>query len=215
MTFAPPLALDHIILAARTLDEGRDFVRERLGVEVPMGGEHPLMGTHNALMALGDGIYFEIMAIAPHMPAPTRPRWAGLDDPDQQVRIAERPRLAAWVARTASIENDVRRCPEPLGEILDGRRGDLTWKIAIAPDGRPPLGSALPILIQWPDGPHVSTRMADLGCRLGALTVRHPEPERARSALKLLNGETLVRIAAGPAGLSATIKSPKGTVVLD
>lgn len=209
------LALDHLILAARTLDEGRDFVKERLGVEAPIGGEHPLMGTHNRLMALGAGVYFEIMAIAPHLPAPARPRWVALDDPVQQDRLAARPRLAAWVARTEAIDADIPRCPEPLGEVLDGRRGDLSWKIAIAADGRPPLAAALPILIQWPAGPHVSTRMADLGCRLRTLTVRHPEPARVLAALKALDGETLVRVEPGPPGLIATIAGPKGTVTLD
>lgn len=209
------LALDHIALAARTLDEGATFVKERLGVDVPMGGEHPLMGTHNRLMALGAGVYLEIIAIAPHLPAPARPRWFALDDPTQQARLAERPRLVAWIARTDAIEADVRRCPEPLGEIMDGRRGDLSWKIAITTDGRPPLGAALPILIQWPTGPHVSTRMADLGCRLRSLAIRHPEPERARAALKTIGGETLAPVAAGPPGPVAEIEGPKGTVTLD
>ena len=49
----PRLVLDHLAITARTLDEGVAWVREMLGIEMPPGGAHPRMGTHNRLMALG------------------------------------------------------------------------------------------------------------------------------------------------------------------
>ena len=52
---APLAALDHLTVAALTLEQGVDHVRRALGVVVPPGGAHPLMGTHNCLMQLGDG----------------------------------------------------------------------------------------------------------------------------------------------------------------
>jgi hypothetical protein len=47
------LYLDHLTVAALTVDEGVDHVRRSLGVVMPPGGAHPLMGTHNHLMRLG------------------------------------------------------------------------------------------------------------------------------------------------------------------
>ena len=39
--------LDHLVVAARDLDAGREYISEMLGVDVPIGGEHKMMGTHN------------------------------------------------------------------------------------------------------------------------------------------------------------------------
>ena len=44
--------LDHIVIGAATLADGVRFIRETLGVEIPPGGRHPLMSTHNHLMQL-------------------------------------------------------------------------------------------------------------------------------------------------------------------
>jgi hypothetical protein len=43
------LYLDHLTVAALTLDEGVEHVRPSLGVVMPPGGAHPLMGTHKSL----------------------------------------------------------------------------------------------------------------------------------------------------------------------
>ena len=48
-------SLDHLTVAALTLEEGVAHVQRALGVVMPRGGSHPLMGTHNHLMQLGDG----------------------------------------------------------------------------------------------------------------------------------------------------------------
>ncbi|MGC2397394.1 MAG: VOC family protein, partial [Rhodomicrobium sp.] len=42
-------------------------------------------------------------------------------------------------------------------------------------DGAMPFDGAFPTLIQWPDRPHPSERMVDLGCRLRRLEVAHPD----------------------------------------
>ena len=39
--------LDHVTIGCASLAQGIAYVRERLGVEVPAGGQHPRMGTHN------------------------------------------------------------------------------------------------------------------------------------------------------------------------
>jgi len=38
------LKLDHIVLAAETLEEGVDYVQDRLGVSLDAGGQHDLFG---------------------------------------------------------------------------------------------------------------------------------------------------------------------------
>ncbi len=60
-----PLKLDHLAVACANLDEGVDWVEEQLGVPLQPGGQHARYGTHNKLLGLGDGLYFEVIAIDP------------------------------------------------------------------------------------------------------------------------------------------------------
>ena len=47
--------LDHLVVAARTLEEGAAWVEAALGVKTLPGGKHPLMGTHNRVLSIGRG----------------------------------------------------------------------------------------------------------------------------------------------------------------
>src|SRR5581483_3649792 len=95
--------LDHLTIAAHTLDQGLAYVRDALGVDLPTGGAHPRMATHNRLLRLGDGVFLEVIAIDPAAPPPARPRWFQLDDPALQADLRRAPRLLTWVVRTSDI----------------------------------------------------------------------------------------------------------------
>ena len=71
--------LDHIAVVAPDLAAGVAWVREALGVEMPPGGRHPEMGTHNHLVGLGPDVYLEVIAIDQDAAAPRHRRWFGLD----------------------------------------------------------------------------------------------------------------------------------------
>jgi hypothetical protein len=214
---APRIVLDHIAINAATLDAGIDWVAERLGVRVPLGGKHPIMNTQNAVMSLGDGIYLEIIAADPEAGPAERPRWFGLDDPDVRARLASGgPYLAAWICRSDDVVETVRLAKCDLGRVYTMRRGELVWQIAIRDDGSAPLGGLHPIVIQWPPGPHVSTRMADLGCRLKEIVVRPPRAEPLQTALDAIGagGIAVVQPAKRSAALlAATLTRPDGREV--
>ena len=59
------LTLDHIAVACTDLAEGTAWAEERLGVKMQTGGKHARYGTHNTLLGLADGLYFEVIAIDP------------------------------------------------------------------------------------------------------------------------------------------------------
>jgi hypothetical protein len=212
------LRLDHIAIGAASLEDGAAWVEEHLGAAFPAGGAHPRMGTHNRLMGLGRSVYLEVIAIDPDAPAPDRPRWFGLDDPAVQARLAERPRLLAWIARTNDITATLAAGPDGLGEIVPMSRGDLEWQISIRNDGVPPFGGALPHLIQWPPDVHPAASLPDSGCRLDRLTLRHPAPETVRNglmALEFVAGPSNVIVTPDIApGLTASIRTPRGRTVL-
>jgi hypothetical protein len=214
----PRCELDHIVIAASSLETGVSYLEELLGVRVPDGGKHPLMGTHNCLMQIGNGCFLEIIAIDPDAPVPTRPRWFNLDDADMKARIAERPRLHTWVVRTDNIADAVAASPIPPGQIEEGRRGDRVWNITIPQDGSMPENGLFPTLIEWPDFSGPASGIVDLGCRIEALKLTHQEPERLTTALKAIGADGLAEVAltadAAPPGLAALIKTPQGVVSL-
>lgn len=208
------LAMDHLVVGALTLEQGVEYVRDVLGVEVPAGGKHPSMGTHNRLMRVGEGVFLEIIAVDPAAGPPARRRWFALDDPAMAARLKRRPGLIAWVAGTTELEASLRRCPEDLGRPVDVRRDDLRWRIAVRDDGAIPGQGALPILIRWPDGPHPSASMTDLGIRLVRLAVGHPQPDRIAACLSALGGKGLVDVTRtdGAPRLEAVFRLADGAV---
>ena len=84
--------LDHIVIGAKTLEQGVVFVKNVMGVEMPFGGVHRQMGTHNHLMQLGKDVFLEVIAVDPDGDRIERPRWYGLDDPFVKERIERQPR---------------------------------------------------------------------------------------------------------------------------
>lgn len=211
------LAFDHIAVAATTLAEGVDFVAGKLGVRVPAGGKHPIMNTHNAVMTLGDGVYLEIIAVDPERPEAERPRWFALDDPFMREQLASHgPQLVTWIVRSNDLAATVATSKVPLGEIKQMSRGDLRWQITIRPDGSMAVGGLVPICIEWPPGPHVSTRMADLGVRFGGLVLRSGQPEKLKGYLNAIGAGRLAKVLSAKRGapaIEAVLVKPDGTRV--
>jgi hypothetical protein len=202
--------LDHLTVAALTLEEGVAHVKRALGVALPIGGAHPLMGTHNHLMQLGEGIFLEIIAPDPAV-VPQRTRWFGLDDPRIRASLEGAPRLIHWVARVSDLVMALRDVDAASGEVVPVTRGTLSWQISVPRDGSMPFDGAFPTLIEWPAGPHPSTRMADLGCKLKQLSIVHPEGIRLSKALQPVIADDRIVISTGPVTqLRAIITTPSG-----
>ena len=187
--------LDHLVIAAASLEQGVAWCEATLGVTPGSGGRHALMGTHNRLSRIATDAfpdaYLEIIAIDPQAAPAGRVRWFGLDDPARQAQLRESgPRLIHAVARTA--------------------QGPLAWQILLREDGELECGGALPTLIQW-EGRHPAHSMPESGLALRSLTL-HGVPERARELLKLRG----VDVYAGPGpALQAVLSTPLGDVTLD
>ncbi len=210
--------LDHIVIAADSLDQGINYVRSRLGIEIPKGGFHRTMGTHNHLMQLGNDAYLEVIAIDPEARAPTRPRWFGLDDALVRATIKQEPRLITWVMNTADFHQVANSAGFDIGVPTALSRDDLEWEIGLTDDGRLLAGGMLPYCIQWHSTPHPSRGMADFDCLLQSLTLYHNRPQWITRQLDAMGAGHLVDVQAiadnDTPYLSAKIDTPNGEVIL-
>ena len=172
-------SLDHLIFASYALEDGVNFIAEKLGVSPQKGGQHLTMGTHNAVLKLGDFAYLEVIAIDPELPDPKRPRWFGLDN----LKPGDPPGLLTWVIRTNDIGETIKNSNLHLGNILDLHRGSYRWRIAIHEDGRMPLQGIAPTVIQWQNENHPSARLPFSGVTLTSLLAIHPAANELKTTL--------------------------------
>ncbi len=184
----PMITFDHIAIAANTLKEGAAYMRNLTGVDLPKGGAHPDMATHNLVTALGPDTFAEVIAINPDATPPNRPRWFELDNPVAQAKF---PCTQAWLLRTDDIDGCIRKAAAlgiDLGTATPFRRDALRWRFAVTADGSIPLNGAAPLLLQWDEtGPqHPASRMTDLGLRMNRLTIKTPHAARLTELLDAL-----------------------------
>jgi hypothetical protein len=203
--------IDHLVYATPDLQTGIDAIEKLIGVRAAPGGQHPGMGTRNALIALGPSSYLEIIGPDPDQPKPAGPRRFGLD-------ALKAPTLLTWVAKGTELEalaDRARQRGVQLGDVISGsrKRPDgvvLSWRYT---DPNAVVADRLvPYFIDWGNSPHPSSTAAK-GASLVALRAEHPGAEQVRKMLRELGLDLPVQPGPKPR-LVATIDGPKGRVEL-
>jgi hypothetical protein len=203
--------IDHLVLATPDLEASVEDLAARLGVRPAPGGQHPGRGTKNALLALSDRSYLEIVGPDPAQERPAGGRWFMIDSLDA-------PRLVTWAVKEADPEK--RRAVAAasgieLGPVASGsrRRADgstLRWRFTdpavIVADG------IVPFFIDWGDSPHPAAS-APAGPVLESLRAEHPQPAFVMRALSAVGIGLPVNSGPRPA-LIANFRTHKGLVEL-
>ncbi|MCJ8299243.1 MAG: VOC family protein [Pseudomonadales bacterium] len=217
------LKIDHIVVAADTLAQGISYIQQQFGVDVPLGGVHPSMGTHNALMQLADDLFFEIIAINPDSLSSDalqiqQPRWFSLDNPLLQKQLKIQPQLLTWVVNSDDIEQSLCQGIYQQTRSRLITRGDLSWHFAKPDDGSLIAEGLMPYVLQW-HNPHPATAMPKRGCSLKQIVIYHPHPDWIEDELTKVGAIDLVQIESldkGEVGyLAVEINTPNGLVVLE
>ncbi|WHZ09567.1 MAG: Riboflavin-specific deaminase [Burkholderiaceae bacterium] len=215
--------LDHLVVLADTLAQGTAWCDATLGISPGPGGQHPLFGTHNRLLAIAGErfvrAYLEVIAIDPDAGDPGRARWFDIDDERLRGEVrAHGPRLIHWVARVPDLAQAAAALAAQdidCGERLQASRmtpsGLLEWQIVVRPDGRRPFDGCLPTLIQW-GAAHPADGMPASGLSLRALRLQHPDAARLQSALTRIGLQGVSVQAAATPELRAELLTPRGLV---
>ncbi len=211
---------DHLVYAVPDLEQAVDTLTDRLGVRPSAGGKHP-NGTHNALLALSNTCYLEIIA-----PDPTQ---AGQELPQPLafgLDHLQSPKLATWAALAPSLE-EVARASQAAeydpGIMVEGGRTrpdgvHLRWRSTKRPEsleGWPPPGDGVvPFLIEWGAETLHPAASSARGVRLLELSLFHPRPAEVQRMLAALNIDILVTEEPAPA-IRARLETPRGIVILE
>lgn len=202
---APLFILDHLLVGAADLDQVSEQVATSTGVRPVYGGKHPV-GTHNALLSLGDHTYLELIAAQPGQ----RPLAFGVD-----FSALAAPAAVGWaiaVTDLAAARGALEKAGYRLSLPFPGSRTTpagqtLAWHTFVVFEAPEPA----PFFIAWSaDTAHPATTSPP-GCRLEKLTLKTPDV----AALEKLNavlGLTLTIERADFPGQTIELVCPAGTV---
>lgn len=203
------LKLDHIVVVAERLEDGRRYVEQALGVPLLTGGQHDVTGTHNCLIGLEDGIYLEVIALDPNASARSRNPVFGLRG------FSGAPRLTNWVCRSDDIHGDMKLAFGEDAAPTQVSRGDLSWAFSLVDEGQTPFDGLVPMMLDWGDGPSASDRLPSCGIRLKRLVLGHPDYAGLVDALAGIVDEPLLSLELSEQPvITAIFQTPNGEVVL-
>lgn len=227
--------IDHLVVVAKTLEQGVQWCEATLGITPGAGVEHAQQGTHNRLFKIATPAnplaYLEIIAINPTAKRPANAstqRWFDMDDAALQAAVAIAPRLVHFVAHTDDIQaarnalkaQGIDRGPA-VHDKRHSRRGVLQWQMTVREDGERLFDGALPSLIQWgkPDAAeplrlHPRNSLPRSGVTLQSMTITHPTASKLQSAFEAI-GLTGIPLETGPTCITVTLNTPKGIVELN
>lgn len=203
--------IDHLVYFVPRLDTAIDWLEDELGVRPAIGGSHPGMGTHNALVSLGD-CYLEVISVDPAQPDPIGPRPFGIDSLTEPklITFAVRPSDGETLDDVAAAMRSAGHDPGPAAAMSrrtpDG--DELQWTLTLptlVADG------FVPFVIDWGTTPNPAST-APGGIRLFDLMGTTPDHEFANAVLDAIGLEEMATDGAG--GLSAILDGTIGTVPL-
>lgn len=204
-------SIDHLVYCVPNLKKGIAEIEKRFGTKLSPGGKHLTQGTKNVLLNLGNGCYFELLAIDSDNSEIVSPRWMGID-------LIQKPQLTRWALKSEDFEKDLsilQKANPLLAKAYIGSRKTadgsfLNWKMSL-PQPQPEI-EILPFLLDWQDSVHPTESMPQ-NCKLVELSATHPDPSSFKKTFELLDFDLKIT-ASAIISLSAKIETPKGVITI-
>lgn len=210
---SPRHSVDHIVLGVNNLQFGMAQLKALTGVDPVIGGVHPSLGTHNALISLGDESYLELLAPNPDAdPASVSAMGSSYL---QKIQPLRQVTPVLWALGSTDLEKTRGLLGDvgiELGEPAPGSRRKpdgslLQWQTA---ELISPGSAAAPFFIQWA-GPGTPAHSTPKGCTLSRLSLA--ADGQLRTMLQTL-AVPVDFVEQGDAPISIELSCPTGLVVL-
>ena len=118
--------IDHIVFGAASLEEGTEFIEDKLNTKLSNIGYHDFMGTHNRVLKIGKNSYLEVIAIDPKSQKPNHDRWFNLDNIRLQSKKKKEPQVIGYVIDTS--DQKILKHYSPFFQVA---RGSYKWNFAM------------------------------------------------------------------------------------
>ena len=202
--------IDHFVLGVADLEDGVEFIAAATGVEPAVGGCHPALGTHNALVSLGPRRYLEILApdptqdalvdalaMLPQLTTPALVKWAAATDNADRAREL----LRAHGFQVAAVESGSRT-------RADGK--ELHWRQAgfLASSGL-----EIPFVIEWGRTSLHPGDDSPGGLEVARFTLQSPQAEVLADLCAALETPLLIEDSS-VAAMELVLDTPRGQVKL-
>ncbi len=202
--------IDHLVVGVSDLEIGVRKLEEMTGVRPVYGGEHPGVGSHNALIELGDRQYLELLAPRPGADAELDPSYVFL-------KTLSEPTLIGWAVSSDDIalteETLEAQGFETSGQIPGSRNkpdgSKLQWVVV---EMQPEIEGA-PFFVQWSDESVHPAETSPKGCRLHSFEVTSPSPKRLWDLIQAV-GLTIKVHEGAQTTLEAVLDCPNGEIQL-
>ena len=201
--------IDHIVYCVPDLDVAIADLTSLWGVQPTIGGRHLTKGTKNALINLGNGCYFELLAIDEENTEITADRWMGVD-------LIQQPKITRWALKTSDLNTDclaLATYDEALSEVFEGSRktsdgSELKWKMTL-PKSHPEV-ELVPFMTDWTTSDYHPTDRMTAQCQLTGLQLFHPHPEQFKTVFQALNVDVELNHS-NDIKIQLKIEAPTGT----
>lgn len=202
------MQLDHIILGVPDLETARVDFQKASGVLPDLGGNHPSLGTHNALVSLGSS-YFEFLSVDPTVNSVE-------NSVTRELKGLLRPKLLGWAIQTddfTKLRSSLKSANLLLSDVGSGRRRSpngtvVAYEFAMIV-GCERQESILPFFIKWQAGTIHPATSSPGGCSLQEFSITGLTDSRLESFLRSLN----LNISLLPGvqiSLAVNLKTPRG-----
>ncbi len=170
------LHYDHFLVGCSSLETGIQYIKNKTGVEAIPGGKHPTIGTHNALISLGDKTYLEIIAPDPEA--------TSLVSDYNFLKELKNPELFYWAARTENMDSLLKKINDAGYQnsgIHPGSRERkdgtvLKWRSLSV--GTAIANDVIPFFIEWDKNSKHPSVDSPAGCTIAGFEIEYPEPEK-------------------------------------
>ncbi|HJW94920.1 MAG TPA: VOC family protein [Thermoanaerobaculia bacterium] len=191
--------IDHIMLGAANLDSGIRELEALTGIRAVYGGEHPHLGTHNALISLGPQTYLEV--IAPRDGAKLDADLAGLTKLEHITPVGWAVGVSDMRALRRQLAKSGIKSTTPRPGSRKTPSGDvLRWELV---DIEPSFDNA-PFFIQWADMSKHPAKTSPGGCSLTSIELEDPQAKELTRIEQALGLNVAIHEAKTPA-MSVTL----------
>lgn len=212
------MKLDHIVYGVPDLEKAINAFQEQAGIAPTIAGKHPGLGTHNAVLSLGNLQYLEFIAIDPeaHITNRVLPSWCAA------LLEISKPKIMTWVIRTDNMAEIVSKL-NALGNLqieppqtFTRTKSDgtiVSMELAFKKEAPPPYDGLVPFFINWGKTKHPSETV-ESKCEIKEWYGCHPKAKEIESLLSQVGIQFVVK-ERPTVEFHLKLQTPKGEVVIN